>query len=94
MSSSGRICYQRRKVTVSQVSAGQKVGVKQTDDHIWLVTFMDYDLAYVDVRRVASNRPMVRSVRDCYPCLRNALPACVSRARGPDLLVSGSDDHR
>ena len=44
----GRICYQRRKINVSQVFAGQKVGVKQTDDHIWLVTFMDYDLGYFD----------------------------------------------
>lgn len=44
----GRICYQRRKVNVSQVFVGQKVGVKQTDDHMWLVTFMDYDLGYFD----------------------------------------------
>ncbi len=44
----GRICYQRRKINVSQVFAGQKVGVKQTDDHIWLVTFMHYDLGYFD----------------------------------------------
>ena len=44
----GRICYQRRKINVSQVFAGQKVGVKQVDDHIWLVTFMDYDLGYFD----------------------------------------------
>jgi putative transposase len=44
----GRICYQRRKVNLSQVFAGQTVGVKQTDDHIWLVTFMDYDLGYFD----------------------------------------------
>ena len=44
----GRICYQRRKINVSQVFAGQKVGVKQTDDHLWLVTFMDYDLGYFD----------------------------------------------
>ena len=42
----GRICYQRREVNVSQVFAGQKVGVKQIDDHI--VTFMDYDLGYFD----------------------------------------------
>ncbi len=40
--------YQRRKINVSQVFAGQKIGVKQTDDHIWLVTFMDYDLGYFD----------------------------------------------
>ena len=45
---SGSTCYQRRKINVSQVFAGQKVGVKQTDDHIWLVTFMDYDLGYFD----------------------------------------------
>ena len=44
----GRICYQRRKINVSQVFAGQKVGVKQVDEHIWLVTFMDYDLGYFD----------------------------------------------
>lgn len=44
----GRICYQRRKINLSQVFAGQTVGVKQTDDHIWLVTFMDYDLGYFD----------------------------------------------
>jgi putative transposase len=44
----GRICYQRRKINVSQVFAGQKVGVKQVADHIWLVTFMHYDLGYFD----------------------------------------------
>ena len=44
----GRICYQRRKINVSQVFGGQKVGVKQVGDHIWLVTFMDYDLGYFD----------------------------------------------
>jgi putative transposase len=44
----GRICYQRRKINVSQVFAGQKVGVKQVGDHVWLVTFMEYDLGYFD----------------------------------------------
>ena len=44
----GRICYQGRKINVSQVFAGQKVGVRQADDHIWLVSFMDYDLGYFD----------------------------------------------
>src|SRR5688572_7426495 len=28
--------------------AGQTVGVKQVDEHIWLVTFMHYDLGYFD----------------------------------------------
>jgi putative transposase len=30
------------------VFAGQTVGIKQTDDRIWLVSFMDYDLGYFD----------------------------------------------
>ena len=44
----GRICFKGRKVNLSQVFAGQQVGVRQTDERIWLVTFMDYDLGYFD----------------------------------------------
>ena len=44
----GRICYKGRKINLSQVFAGQNVGVKQVSDHIWLVTFMHYDLGYFD----------------------------------------------
>lgn len=44
----GRICYRGRKVNVSQVFAGQLVGVRQVSERIWLVTFMDYDLGYFD----------------------------------------------
>jgi hypothetical protein len=32
----------------STVFAGQSVGIKQVGDHIWLVTFVDYDLGYFD----------------------------------------------
>jgi putative transposase len=44
----GRICFKRRKVNLSQVFAGQQVGVRQVDEHVWLVTFMHYDLGYFD----------------------------------------------
>ena len=44
----GRICFNGRKVNLSQVFAGQNVGVTQVGDHIWLVTFMHYDLGYFD----------------------------------------------
>jgi hypothetical protein len=44
----GRICFKKRKVNLSQVFAGQRVGVKQVTDHIWLVTFMEYNLGYFD----------------------------------------------
>jgi hypothetical protein len=35
-------------INLSQVFAGQTVGIKQTDDRIWLVSSMDYDLGYFD----------------------------------------------
>ena len=44
----GRICFHGRKVNLSQVFAGQNVGVTQVDEHVWLVTFMQYDLGYFD----------------------------------------------
>ena len=44
----GRICFERKKVNLSTVFAGQKVGVKQVDDKIWLVSFMQYDLGFFD----------------------------------------------
>lgn len=44
----GRICIGKQKVNLSQVFAGQAVGIKEVDDGIWLVSFMDYDLGYFD----------------------------------------------
>ena len=39
----------RKKINLSYVLAGQRVGVKEVDDGIWLVSFMEYDLGYVDL---------------------------------------------
>jgi putative transposase len=44
----GRICFNRQKINLSVVFAGQNVGIKQVSDRIWLVTFMNYDLGYFD----------------------------------------------
>jgi putative transposase len=44
----GRICFKGRKVNFSHVFAGQTVGVTQVGEHIWLVTFMQFDLGYLD----------------------------------------------
>jgi putative transposase len=44
----GRICFKGRKINLSHVFAGKKVGIKQVDDRIWLVSFMQYDLGYFD----------------------------------------------
>src|SRR5213075_1117666 len=44
----GRICLGKRKINLSQVFAGQNVGIKEVSDKIWLVTFMHYDLGFFD----------------------------------------------
>ncbi len=31
--------------------AGQTLGIKEVDDGIWLVSFMDYDLGYIDLEQ-------------------------------------------
>ena len=48
MTTCGRICFNRQKINLSTVFAGQNVGIKQVSDKIWLVSFMDYDLGYFD----------------------------------------------
>ena len=45
----GRICLGSKKINLSQVFAGQAVGVKEVHDDIWLVSFMKYDLGYFDL---------------------------------------------
>jgi putative transposase len=45
----GRICMGRKKINLSTVFAGQAVGIKEVQDDIWLVRFMDYDLGYFDM---------------------------------------------
>lgn len=47
----GRICMHRKKINISHVLAGQRLGIKEVDDGIWLVSFMKYDLGYVDLEQ-------------------------------------------
>jgi hypothetical protein len=73
----GRICFNRQKINLSTVFAGQKVGIKQVSEEIWLVSFMDYDLGYFDhetCRLEPLANPFIRSRTD-------ATSACISRSR-------------
>ena len=45
----GRICLHRKKINLSTVFAGQSVGLKEVEEGTWLVSFMDYDLGYIDL---------------------------------------------
>jgi putative transposase len=48
VTSCGRICVGRRKINLSVVFAGQRVGIKEVSERIWLVSFMHYDLGFFD----------------------------------------------
>jgi putative transposase len=48
VTSCGRICIRRRKINLSRVFAGQKVGIEEVSEKIWLVTFMHYDRGLFD----------------------------------------------
>ena len=47
----GRICMQRKRVNISTVLAGQRVDIKEVDEGIWIVSFMQYDLGYIDLEQ-------------------------------------------
>ncbi|MGE5105891.1 MAG: IS481 family transposase, partial [Betaproteobacteria bacterium] len=47
----GRICMYRKRINLSYVLAGQRVGIKEVDDGIWIVSFMHYDLGYIDLEQ-------------------------------------------
>jgi len=45
----GRICMGPKKVNLSTVLAGQKVGIREEDNGIWQVSFMHYEIGYFDL---------------------------------------------
>jgi transposase InsO family protein len=45
----GRLCRYRKKINLSTCLAGQAVGIKEVEHGIWLVSFMQYDLGYIDL---------------------------------------------
>ena len=43
------MCIHRKKINISTVLAGQKVGLKEVEENTWMLTFMKYDLGYIDL---------------------------------------------
>ena len=41
----------RKKINISTVLTGQRLGIKEVDEGIWLVGFMTYDLGYIDLEQ-------------------------------------------
>ena len=53
----GRLCLYRKGINLSTCLAGQAVGIKEVDDGIWLVSFMDYGLGYIDLDKTLQPSP-------------------------------------
>ena len=48
MTRCGRICLNNKKINFCRALAGQAVGIREVQDKIWLVSFMNYDMGYFD----------------------------------------------
>ena len=48
-SESGAIALHGRQLFISKVFGGQKLGLREVDTDVWLVSFMHYDLGYLDL---------------------------------------------
>lgn len=66
----GRICMHRKRVSISHVLAGQRIGIKEVDEGIRIVTFMQYDLGCIDLDQKTLQALDIRSAHGCHPCLR------------------------
>ncbi len=64
----GRLCLHRKRINVSTVLAGQKLGIKEVDDGIWLVSFMHYDLGYFDLEQKTVPVPVENQIRTYSWC--------------------------
>jgi transposase InsO family protein len=47
----GRIRLRQERISISQALQGQPIGLKEAEDAVWLVSFMHYDLGYVDLEK-------------------------------------------
>jgi hypothetical protein len=95
----GRICFGRQKINLSQVFAGQNVGVKEVGERIWLVSFMGYDLGFFDdetCRLESAINPFEAKVLPMSPApsarvvvaSRSSTGGAVARTHDPTLLRS------
>jgi hypothetical protein len=41
----------RKRINVSTVLAGQRLGIKEVDEGVWIVSFMSYDLGFIDLEQ-------------------------------------------
>jgi hypothetical protein len=63
----------RKKINISTVLAGQRLGIREVDEAIWLASFIDYDLGYIDLEQRTLQPTDTPSAQGCHPCLKYVL---------------------
>jgi hypothetical protein len=43
-----------KRSKISGVLVGQRIGIKEVDEGVWLVSFMSYDLGFIDLEQKTS----------------------------------------
>jgi hypothetical protein len=101
----GRLCLHRKRVNISTVLAGQKLGIKEVDESIWLVSFMHYDLGYFDLEQKTlqplstrsartpspmSQIPIRRSDQDALFCILGTIVRCLAALSGQPPKPAGA----
>ncbi len=77
VSACGRLCLPRKKINIPPVLAGHRLGIKEVDEGIGLVSFLLDDLDTRTSNRSPFNPSTTRSARGCHPCLRDSVsPIC------------------
>ena len=46
-----KLCMYRKRINLSHALAGQRVGIKEVDEGIWIVSFMQHDLSHIDLEQ-------------------------------------------
>jgi hypothetical protein len=78
----GLIRLYRKKINLSTVFSGQAVGIKEVEERIWLVSFMEYDLGHIALEERTLQPPYNHFGPRCYPCSRyDLLPMCPGRTQ-------------
>ena len=65
VTSCGRVCLHKEKINLSHVFQGQTVGLKEVDDNVWLVSFMDYDPGYFDLEEKS-----LQPLENCFEAVK------------------------
>ena len=66
----GRICMHCKRISISHVLAGQKLGIKEVEGGIRIVSLMHYDFGFIDLEQKTLQPLDNRSPRGSHLCLR------------------------